>query len=98
MRAFRAGDRVRLVEGWHKGGTATILSVDPLRASDWAFWHTIGIPLGAPMYELDIESHFCPGANTWAPGSWLRRFRDGDEPAEHVEEWIRDLLKKTEDA
>jgi hypothetical protein len=100
MRAFRVGDVVQcLPPSTHAGDVATIMSTDPLAEWDGniQFWTSQGVAPGTMMYELNIRAED-PRFNAWAPASWLRLYREDHEPAEEVESWISDLLKKSEDA
>lgn len=93
MNSFKPGDRVRYVAGppYRIGTVCTI--VGPLRLANPCSESRAFMAPGDLVHEVDLVSYHLGARVACAKPEWLRHYREGDEPADHVEEWISDLLK-----
>lgn len=92
-RAFRVGQRVRLLHSLAPGRAGMIATVQagpvPLNDRDFCLEHWPSHRVGTPMYQIDLPNVIDGGAFGWGPGDWLEPVDDGAEKTE----WTAELRK-----
>lgn len=89
--AFRVGQRVEIVGSFSSERIGTVATVvagpEPLEFGQGSHWHFL--PVGTPMYQVDLPSLVNPANYGWGPEQWLRSLDGGDEPVIWTEELKR---------